>query len=295
MADVLQLLLGAVTVGAIYALIALGFNLIFAASRLMNFAQGDLAMLGAMAGVTLLGVMHLPFILGAVIAMAAVGLLFLVFEMGILRPLARTNATLTSLVMATLALSIFLQGAAELVWGRLEQPVPSPAGSTPLRVGALVIVPHYLVVIAVAAIAFGAMLFFFRRTLLGKALLATGYEPEAARLVGINPTAMVSLTCFAGGGFAALAGMVVSPITFAAPWMGLSLAVKGFAASMIGGLGSVAGALLGGLLVGLLEAFGARYISSAYSDALIFLALMLGLFVRPSGLLGSPLVTGDHF
>lgn len=295
MADFLQLLLGAATLGAIYALIALGFNLIFAASRLMNFAQGDLAMLGAMMGVTLLGGLHLPFLVAVVVAMAAVGLLFLAFEVGVLRPLARTNATLTSLVMATLALSIFLQGGAELVWGRLEQPVPSPAGTEPFRVGSLVIVPHYLVVIAVATIAFAAMTVFFRRTLVGKALLATGYEPEAARLVGINPTAMVTLTCFAGGGFAALGGLVVSPITFAAPWMGLSLAVKGFAAGMIGGLGSVTGALIGGLLVGLLETFGAGYVSSAYSDALIFVVLMLVLFLRPSGLLGSPLVTGEHF
>jgi branched-chain amino acid transport system permease protein len=139
------------------------------------------------------------------------------------------------------------------------------------------------------------MFIFFRRTLIGKALLATGYEPEAARLVGINPVAMVALTCFLGGGFAALGGLIVSPITFAAPWMGLSLAVKGFAASMLGGLGSVTGALVGGLIVGLLETFGAAYVSSAYSDAFIFLSLMLVLFFRPSGLLGSPFVTGEHF
>lgn len=295
MGDFLQLLLGAITLGSIYAVIALGFNLIFVASRLMNFAQGDLAMLGAMTGVTLLTVLHLPFLVAVIGAFVAVGALFLAFYLGILRPLARRNATLTSLVMATLSLSIFLQGGAELVWGRLEQPVPSPVGNVPLHVGPLVIVPHYLVVIGMAAIAFGAMTIFFRRSLVGKALLATGYEPEAARLVGIDPTAMVALSCFAGGGFAALGGLVVSPITFAAPWMGLTLAVKGFAAGMIGGLGSVTGALVGGLLVGLLESFGSGYVSSAYSDAIIFAALMIVLFGRPSGLLGSPLVTGEHF
>jgi branched-chain amino acid transport system permease protein len=295
MSDLLQLLVGAVTLGAIYALIALGFNLIFAASRLMNFAQGDLAMLGAMVGVTLGGELHLPFPLVVVGAMAAVGLMFLAFEITILRPLAKRNATLTSMVMATLALSMFLSGAAELIWGRLEHAVASPLGSTPYRAGSVVIVPHYIVVVGVAALAFIAMFLFFRRTLLGKALLATGYEPEAARLVGINPAAMVALTCFLGGGFAALGGLIVSPITFAAPWMGLSLAVKGFAASMIGGLGSITGALAGGLLVGMLETFGAAYVSSAYSDAFIFLSLMLVLFIRPSGLLGSPFVTGEHF
>ena len=295
MSDFLQLLVGAVTLGAIYALIALGFNLIFAASRLMNFAQGDLAMLGAMVGVTLAGTLHLPFSLVVLAAVVVVGLLFLAFNLGVLRPLAKRNATLTSMVMATLALSMFLQGAAELIWGRLEQAVPSPVGSTPLLVGGIVIVPHYLVVVGTSAVAFLAMFVFFRRTLTGKALLATGFEPEAARLVGINPVSMVALTCFLGGGFAALGGLIIGPITFAAPWMGLSLAVKGFAASMLGGLGSLPGALLGGLIVGLLETFGAGYVSSAYSDAIIFLALMLILFVRPAGLLGSPLVTGEHF
>jgi branched-chain amino acid transport system permease protein len=295
MSDFFQLLVGALTLGAIYALIALGFNLIFAASRLMNFAQGDLAMLGAMTGVTLAGVMHLPFVIVAIVAMVAVGLLFALFELGVLRPLARRNATLTSMVMATLALSMFLQGSAELIWGRLEQSVPSPVGSTLIHVGTVVIAPHYLVVIGASVLAFAAMFLFFRSTLIGKALLATGFEPEAARLVGISPARMVALTCFLGGGFAALGGLVVSPITFAAPWMGLSLAVKGFAASMLGGLGSITGALLGGVIVGLLETFGAGYVSSAYSDAFIFLSLMLVLFIRPSGLLGSPFVTGEHF
>lgn len=295
MSDFLQLLVGAVTLGAIYALIALGFNLIFAGSRLMNFAQGDLAMLGAMMAVTLGGTLHLPFLLVAIGGAVAVGALFLGFNVAVLRPLMRRNATLTSMVMATLALSMFLQGGAELIWGRLEHRVDSPVGSTALHVGSVVIVPHYLVVIAMSAVAFGTMYVFFKRTLLGKALLATGYEPEAARLVGINPAYVVALTCFLGGGFAALGGLIISPITFAAPWMGLSIAVKGFAASMLGGLGSIQGALIGGIIVGLLETYGAAYISSAYSDALIFVALMMTLFFWPSGLLGSPFVTGEHF
>jgi branched-chain amino acid transport system permease protein len=147
----------------------------------------------------------------------------------------------------------------------------------------VIIVPHDLFVIAVAALAFVLMQGFFQRSLLGKALLATGYEPEAARLVGIDPARMVGLTFLLGGAFAALAGLIVGPITFAAPWMGLSLAVNGFAA------------LVGGLLIGLLHNFGAAYISSAYADTLVFLALMLVLFARPSGLLGSPLITGEHF
>jgi branched-chain amino acid transport system permease protein len=295
MIDFFQLLVGAIALGAIYALIALGFNLIFATSRLMNFAQGDLAMLGAMVGVTFGGTLKLPFPLVALAAAGGVGLLFFLFEFAVLRSFVRRKATLTSMVMATLALSLFLQGAAEIVWGRLEHPVPSPVSAEPIHLGGVVVSPHYLVVVGVSLLAFAVMYAFFRGTLLGKALLATGYEPESARLVGINPTFMVALTFFLGGGFAALAGLVVSPITFAAPWMGLSLAVKGFAAAMIGGLGSVAGALIGGLIVGLLETLGAGYVSSAYADVFIFLSLMLVLFFMPSGLLGSPLVTGEHF
>jgi branched-chain amino acid transport system permease protein len=261
----------------------------------MNFAQGDLAMLGAMAGVTLGGSWHLPYVLVALGAMSLAAMIFLAFQLTVLRELARRRATLTSMVMATLALSIFLQGAAQLVWGQLEQAVPSPLPAQPLHMAGVIIVPHDLFVIAVAALAFVLMQGFFQRSLLGKALLATGYEPEAARLVGIDPARMVGLTFLLGGAFAALAGLIVGPITFAAPWMGLSLAVNGFAASMIGGLGSTTGALVGGLLIGLLHNFGAAYISSAYADTLVFLALMLVLFARPSGLLGSPLITGEHF
>jgi branched-chain amino acid transport system permease protein len=295
MVHLLQLLLGALTLGAIYALIALGFNLVFSASRLMNFAQGDLAMLGAMLGVTLGGTWHLPYMVVALGTAALTGLFFLAFQLSVLRELTRRRATLTSMVMATLALSIFLQGAAQLIWGQLEQPVPSPVSAQPLHLGGVVIMPHGLFVIALTAASFLAMHLFFRRSLIGKALQATGFEPEAARMVGIDPARMVGLTFLLGGGFAALAGLIVGPITFAAPWMGLSLAVNGFAASMIGGLGSTAGALIGGLLVGALHTFGAGYVSSAYADTFVFLALMLVLFCRPSGLLGSPLVTGEHF
>jgi branched-chain amino acid transport system permease protein len=295
MTELLQLVVGALTLGAIYALIALGFNLVFSASRLMNFAQGDLAMLGAMMGVTLGGTLHLPYILVAIGAAAVVGLVFLAFQLSVLRELARRRATLTSMVMATLALSIFLQGVAQLIWGQLELPVPSPVSSTALHLGGVVIVPHNLFVIAVAACAFLAMQAFFSRSLLGKALLATGFEPEAARLVGIDPARIVALTFLIGGGFAAIAGLIVGPITFAAPWMGMGLAVDGFAAAMIGGLGSTTGALIGGLLVGALQTFGSAYVSSAYSDTFVFVALMLVLFCRPAGLLGSVLVTGEHF
>jgi len=293
--EFLQLLIGALTLGSIYALIALGFNLIFSSSRLMNFAQGDLAMLGAMCGVTLGGTLHLPYLLVALGAAAFAGLVFVAFQLSVLQQLVRQRATLTSMVMATLALSIFLQGVAQLVWGRLERPVPTPMSTTPLHLGGVVIIPHDLFVIALATVAFLLMRLFFARTLLGKALLATGYEPEAARLVGIDPRRMVLVTFMLGGGFAALAGLIIGPLTFAAPWMGLSLAVNGFAASMIGGLGSTTGALIGGLLVGALHTFGAGYVSSAYSDTFVFLALMLVLFGRPSGLLGSPMVTGEHF
>lgn len=295
MANFLQLLVGALTLGAIYALVALGFNLIFSASRMMNFAQGDLAMLGAMFAVTLGGTFGLPYIVVAVGAALAVGLLFILFQVTILRELARRQATLTSMVMATLALSAFLQGLAQVIWGQLEQPVLSPVEGPSLHLGPIVIVRHSLFVVVMAAASFIGMQIFFRRSLVGKALLATGFEPEAARLVGINPASIVALTFLLGGGFAALAGLFIGPITFAAPWMGLSLAVNGFAASMIGGLGSTSGALVGGLLVGALHAFGAGYISSSYSDTLVFLALMLVLFWRPSGILGSSLVTGDHF
>lgn len=290
----LQLLIAALTLGSIYALIALGFNLIFAASRLMNFAQGDLAMLGAMIGVTLVAGLKLPYPIAALLVAATVGVFFLLFQGAIIAPLIRRRATLTSMVMATLALSIFLQAAAQLIWGRLELRAPSPLGDQTIRLGGLAIVPHYILVLAVALGSFVVLRLLFDRTLIGKALLATGYEGEAARLVGINPQRMVMLSFVLGGGFAALGGLVMSPITFAAPWMGLPLAMKGFASAMVGGLGSVPGAFLGGMAVGLIETYSAAYVSSAYSDAFAFLLLMLVLFTRPAGMLGSTMVTGEH-
>ena len=252
-------------------------------------------MLGAMLGVTLVVTLKLPYPLAALGVAVLVGLLFLAFQIGIIEPLRRRRASLTSMVMATLALSIFLEGAAELVWGPLELPAPSPVGNQPIDISGVGFVPHDLLVLAITLVSFAVLQVLFSRTLTGKSLLATGYEPEAARLVGISPLRMVALSFALGGGFAALAGLVISPITFAAPWMGLPLAVKGFAAAMVGGLGSVPGALVGGIAVGLLETFAAFYVSSAYSDAFVFLLLMIVLFTRPTGLLGSPMVTGEHF
>lgn len=283
MPELLQYLLSGVTVGAVYALVALGFTLIYNASDVVNFAQGEFVMLGGMitffawqAGV--------PLPLAALLAILAAATIGVLLNKLAIEP-AR-GAPVASLIIITIGASIFLRGSAQLVFDKQLHRFPSFSGDDPLRVFGATILPQSLWVMAGAVAIFLALWLFFARTLTGKAVLATANNRIAASLVGINPNHMMTLSFAVSAAIGALAGVLVTPITLTSYDLGVAMALKGFAAAMLGGMGVPAGALVGGLLLGLIEALTAGYVSSVYKDAVAFVLILAILFVRPQGLFG---------
>lgn len=283
MAEFLQFLFSGLTVGAVYALVALGFTLIYNASGIINFAQGEFVMLGGMTTV-FLALVGVPLPLAAAVAVlvaVAVGLLLYRFAIEPAR-----GADTVSLIMITIGASIFLRGAAQVVFDKRFHSLPHLFGTDPLRIGGAAILPQSLVVLAGATVIVVLLWVFIDRTLFGKAVIATAANRLAARLVGINTGHMIGFSFAISAAIGALAGILVTPITLTSYDVGTLLALKGFAAAMLGGMGYALGAVVGGLLLGLLEAFSAGYLSSKYKDVVAFLVILAVFFVMPQGLLG---------
>ena len=283
-ANWLQFVASGLTAGAIYALVALGFSIVYNASGAINFTQGEFVMIGGMSAVTLLGT-GLPLAVAVPLAVVAAVVVGLLLEKLAIEP-ARHADTVT-LIIITIGASLFLRGLAQLVWDKRIHALPAFSGDAPIGVLGATIVPQSLWVIGGTALAVAALSWFFGRTLFGKAMLATSYQPLAARLCGID-TRTVLLASF---GFAALlgalGGVLTAPITFTSYDTGVMLGLKGFAAAMLGGLGSFVGAVTGGLVLGLVEALGAGFVSSAYKDAIAFVIILAVLFFLPGGLVGA--------
>lgn len=283
MAELLQFLFSGVTVGAVYALVALGFTIIYNASDVVNFAQGEFVMLGGM--LTVFGhAAGLPLPLAALIAIAATSAIGVAMNKLAIEP-AR-GAPVVSLIIITIGASIFIRGAAQLLFGKQIHSFPAFSGDTPLRIGGATILPQSLWVIGGAVVVFVGLWLFFTRTLTGRAVLATSNNRLAAQLVGINTNFVMTLSFALSAGIGALAGVLVTPITLTSYDVGLALALKGFAAAMLGGMGNPKGALAGGIMLGLLESLTAGYLSSQYKDAAAFVVILLVLFFMPQGLFG---------
>ncbi|MCP4562434.1 MAG: branched-chain amino acid ABC transporter permease [Bosea sp.] len=283
MPELLQYLLSGVTVGAVYALVALGFTLIYNASDVVNFAQGEFVMLGGM--ITFFAWQAgIPLPLAALLAILAAATIGVLLNKLAIEP-AR-GAPVASLIIITIGASIFLRGSAQLVFDKQLHRFPSFSGDDPFRIFGATMLPQGLWVIAGAVGIFLALWLFFARTLTGKAVLATANNRIAASLVGINPNHMMTLSFAVSAAIGALAGVLVTPITLTSYDLGVAMALKGFAAAMLGGMGVPAGALAGGLLLGLIEALTAGYVSSVYKDAVAFVLILVILFVRPQGLFG---------
>jgi len=281
--ELLQYLLSGVTVGAVYALVALGFTLIYNASDVVNFAQGEFVMLGGM--ITFFAWQAgIPLPLAALLAILAAATIGVLLNKLAIEP-AR-GAPVASLIIITIGASIFLRGSAQLVFDKQLHRFPSFSGDDPLRVFGATMLPQGLWVIAGAVAIFVVLWLFFARTLTGKAVLATANNRIAASLVGINPNHMMTLSFAVSAAIGALAGVLVTPITLTSYDLGVAMALKGFAAAMLGGMGVPAGALIGGLLLGLIEALTAGYVSSVYKDAVAFVLILVILFARPQGLFG---------
>jgi branched-chain amino acid transport system permease protein len=280
----LQFVASGLTAGAIYALVALGFSIIFNASGAINFAQGEFVMVGGMSAATLWAA-GVPLAAALFAALGAAVLVALIVEKLAIEP-ARHAGTVT-LIIITIGVSLFLRGAAQLVWGKGVHRLPAFSSEQPISFMGATILPQSLWVLGGAALAVTALSAFYGRTLLGKAMLATSYNRLAAQLVGIDTRAVLFASFGLAAALGALGGVLIAPIAFTSYDAGIMLGLKGFAAAMLGGLGSFGGAVIGGLVLGLLEGLGAGFVSSAYKDAIAFVVILAVLFFMPGGLLGA--------
>ncbi|KAF0222016.1 MAG: Inner-membrane [Rhodospirillaceae bacterium] len=281
--SMIQFILAGLTSGAIYALVGLGFSIIYNASHVINFAQGEFIVIGGMSTVALLAA-GVPLPLAIVLATLVTMLVGLALARFAIQP--AKDADVVALIIITIGASIFLRGVVQLVFGKDIHSLPAFSGETPLNLMGATLMPQSLWVMGISSALIVVIAWFFNATLAGKAMLATAYNALAARLMGVD-TKWVLLSAFALSALlGAVGGIVVTPITFVSYESGIMLGLKGFSAAVLGGLGNGVGAVAGGLILGIVEAMSAGYLSSAYKDAIAFIIILVVLVVRPNGLFG---------
>jgi branched-chain amino acid transport system permease protein len=278
-----QYLLSGLTTGAIYALVALGFAIIYNASHVINFAQGEFVMIGGMAAAAFID-SGLPLPLAILCSIGLAMLVGLLLEKLAVEP-AR-GAPVVTLIIITIGASILLRGLAALVWDKKIHSLPAFSGEAPIAIGGATLLPQTLWVLGTTLATVAALWWFFNRTLTGSAILAVSHNRLAAQLMGISVRRVLLVSFGLSAALGALAGVLIAPISFTSWDIGVMLGLKGFAAAILGGLGSGPGAILGGLALGLIEALGAGYLSSAYKDVFAFVILLAALVFLPSGLAG---------
>lgn len=284
LAEFFQYLFTGITIGATYALVALGFTIIYNASHVINFAQGEFLMIGGMATVAFMG-MGMPMFLAIILAVLLACLVGVALQKLAIAP-AR-NADVVTLIIITIGASIFIRGIAQVVWGKDYHVMPPFSGDESIRIFGAVLNPQSLWVLGIGAVLVVALILFFTKTLMGRAILGTSMNRLAAQLVGVKTQFVLMLAFGLSAFLGSVAGVTVAPITFTSYDIGILLALKGFVSAAMGGLGSGLGAVVGGLLLGVVESMTAGYISSDYKDAVAFSMILLVLFFMPRGLFGA--------
>jgi branched-chain amino acid transport system permease protein len=283
-----QYIFSGITSGSIYALTALGFTLIFNATQIINFAQGQLVMLGGMVAVAFYE-LGLPLWACFIVTVAIVTGVTVGFEQVAIRPLLKKGVL--AQIIATVGASFVFATAAMLLWGRDSVALPPFSGDDPIAVGGATIIPQTLWVVGLTVVIVIGLQIFYRRTLFGKAVRACAINPTSARMQGISYSRVVMFSFALSGAISAAAGVMITPISFMGYSSGALLGLKGFAAATLGGLGSPVGAVAGGFILGIVEALGVGVVSAGYKDAIAFVILLLVLFLRPAGLLGARVVS----
>jgi branched-chain amino acid transport system permease protein len=279
---VLQTLVGGLGVGAVYALVAMGFSIVYRTMGLVNFAHADVVMIGAFLTATFFVTMHLPFAVAIIAAVLLTGVLGLAMER-ILRPLESKDLNL--MLIGTIGFGIMLQSVAILIWGSFGIAVPTAIPNVPLDLGGVIVTTYQLFVLGVSAAVMLLLYLFLDRTKLGTAMQAAAMDRSAATAVGVNVSAANAIAFAIGSVIAAVAGALVGPLLYVNPTLGVYVGIKGFAAAILGGFGSIPGAIVGGLIFGLIEAFSAGPLS-AYSELLTFVVFALAMMVRQTGIFG---------
>lgn len=282
MQETFQTLVGGLSLGAVYALVAMGFSLVYRTMGLVNFAHADIAMIGAYAASTFYLTARLPFAVAMVVAIVITGAIGLVIER-VLRPLENKDFDL--MLIGTIGFGIVLQAVAILIWGTTGRAVPSPLRAAPLDVMGVRVRTYDLLVMGVAALAVVGLAFFLSRTKRGAAMQAVAMDHEAATAVGIDVGRSNALAFAIGAGLAALAGGLVGPMLYVDANLGGALGIKGFAAAMLGGFGSVPGAVVGGVAIGVLDSYAAGHFQG-YSVLVTFLVFTVAIMIRPTGVFG---------
>ncbi|HUT49769.1 MAG TPA: branched-chain amino acid ABC transporter permease [Alphaproteobacteria bacterium] len=282
MTDALQFLFAGLVIGSIYGLAGIGFTAVYNVTGVVNFAQGDFAMLGAMLAIAMMAV-GTPMIVAIVLAIIVVALLGGVIERLAIRP---ASQTVIRGIIITIGLGVLLQGVAVVLWDSNPKSLPAFSGETPINVLGATLPPQSIWVVGTAVVLMVALHFFFQRSYLGKAFRACAVNPFAARLVGVRVPTMASISFMLSGALGAVAGIIVTPIALMQYDSGIGIGIKGFIACIIGGFGHPIGAAIGGLMLGVIEAFSAGYLSSGYKDAIAFILLLGFLFARPEGIMG---------
>jgi branched-chain amino acid transport system permease protein len=284
MSHVLQLLFTGIGIGAVYALVALGFVLIFRATNVVNFAQGEFSMVAAFLMVVCAVDLELPYWLSFLIALGGMAFIGMVFNLTVYYPLR--HRTFLPVIISTIGASIFLANTTLAIYGPQPQVLQGWFETQGFQVGPVYLDSQYLLIIAVTIVLVAFQYWFFEHTLLGKKLQATSQDKEMASLLGIPVARMIMITFIYSALIGGIAGILVAPILFVSIQMGSSIALKAFAATIIGGFGDVAGAIIGGVALGVIETFGAAYISVPYKDGFAFFVLILFLIFRPQGIFG---------
>jgi branched-chain amino acid transport system permease protein len=283
-----QLLASGITLGAIYALVALGFVTISRASQIINFAQGEFVMLGGVMTFFFLKVVNLPYLFAALVAILIGILIGFMMHVAVIYPLRK--ASILILLMATLGTSIFLSSTSGLIFGTLPKTLPPFSGEGPLELWGITVLPQSVWVLASTFVLLIFLYLLSHRTLLGKAMEASSTDSLGADLLGISRNLMVFLAFGVSSGVGAFAGILITPIFFTSYSSGTILGLKGFIAAVLGGWGKNNGAILGGFVLGIVESLSLVFIPSGYKDAVAFVILLLILYFRPKGILGSPFI-----
>ncbi len=283
----LQYLINGISIGSVYAIIALGYTMVYGIAKMLNFAHGDVIMVGAYISYCVTSYLGLPVFVSILVAIAVCTLLGIVIEGLAYKPL-RGVPSLAVLITA-IGVSYFLQNAAQLLWGSAPKNFKSIVAMKPLSLfeGQLTITGEVIVTIAASVLIMVALTLFTGKTRVGKAMRAVSEDRAAAQLMGINVNQTISMTFAIGSALAAIAGVLLcSTVPTLMPTTGSMPGIRAFTAAVFGGIGSIPGAMLGGILLGIIETFSKAYISTQFSDAIVFLVLIVILLVKPAGLLG---------
>lgn len=284
-----QLLLSGIAQGCVYGLVAIGFVLIYKATEMVNFAQGDIMMIGAFITITLINHLHWNYFLAVVTAIAVMGLVGLTLERGLLRRMIGESPF--AVLMVTIGLGFVLRSVAGMIWGHNPRSIVTPYTEHTLQFGAVVFPVADLVVVAATVVLCGLTFLFFRYTRFGIAMQATSQNQLAAYYVGIPVKRVVAASWALAAAIAAIAGILLLPLKSVYPEVGLILGIKAFAAAIVGGFGSLPGAMVGGIAIGLVEIFTKYWVDGrigfSVSETSVYILLLVMLIVRPSGLFAS--------